>query len=46
MWLFFLWYGLANVLGALGTDVLMASPFPLIGGLLALAYAVLSVFNM
>jgi hypothetical protein len=46
MWLFFLWFGLAYVLQALGIGALMASPFPLIGGLLALAYAVLSVFNM
>ncbi len=36
--LFFLWYGLANV----GISALMASPFPLIGGLLALGYVVFS----
>ena len=40
MWLFFLWYGLANVLGAVKVEFLMNSPFPLLGALFALGYAV------
>ncbi len=39
--LFFLWYGLANV----GVSALMASPFPLIGALLALGYVVFSLIG-
>ncbi len=45
MWLFFLWFGLAYVLQAVGVGFLMASPFPLLGGLFALGYAVFALFG-
>jgi hypothetical protein len=38
--LFFLWYGLGAFVPAL-----MAAPFPMIGGILALGYAVLSLLG-
>jgi hypothetical protein len=40
MWLFFLWYGLGAFIPAL-----MASPFPWIGGALALGYAVFALLG-
>jgi hypothetical protein len=45
MWLFFLWFGLAYVLNFFGIAFLMNSPFPLIGGLLALGYAVFALIG-
>jgi hypothetical protein len=41
MWLFFLWFGLAAFVPALNTDM-----FKKVGAVLALLYAVLSLFGM